>query len=154
MHNVQSIKKKETCKGWYSCVKSHTADLLVQARDIVVGCVQKEAYQIEFACLEKGKEIPRNNTLSMLSPILENGLLRIGDLLKHATLDTIEKPPLIILARSHIATLLTNHFHERVKHQGRVFTEASICSEGFWIVGAKRSINSALHKCVICSKLR
>lgn len=154
IHIVQSFKKKNTCKGWHHCVKPHTAGLLAQARDIVIKSVQREAYQADFACLEKGKEISRNSPLRKLAPVLENGLLRIGGRLEHAPLDAMEKHPLIIPGRSHVASLLTNHFHERVKHQGRVFTEASIHSEGFWIVGAKRCVNSALHKCVICNKLR
>ncbi len=53
----------------------------------------------------------------------------------------------------HVATLLINHYHERAKHQGRVFTEGAICTAGIWIVGAKRCISSVLHKCVTCNKL-
>lgn len=154
MHIVQSFKKKETCKGWHHCVQSHAADLLAKARDIVIGCVQREAYQTEFECLEKGKEIPRNSPFRKLSPVLKNGLLQIGGRLEHATLDTTVKHLLIIPGQSHVAALLTIHFLERMKHQSRVFTEASIRSEGFWIVGVKRCVNSAIHKCVICKKLR
>ena len=66
MHIVQSFKKKETCKGWHHCVKSHTTDLLAQARDIVIGCVQRETYQAEFECLEKGKEIPRSMSMFLI----------------------------------------------------------------------------------------
>ena len=47
-----------------------------------------------------------------------------------------------------------NYYHDRGKHQGRVFTEAALRSDGIWIVGAKRCINSILRKCVTCNKLR
>lgn len=42
---------------------------------------------------------------------------------------------------SYIATLLINHYHEKVNHQGRIFTEGAIRTGGFWIVGAKGRIN-------------
>ncbi|KAK2903743.1 hypothetical protein Q8A73_010400 [Channa argus] len=47
-----------------------------------------------------------------------------------------------------------NVLSDRVKHQGRIFTEAALRSEGLWIVGAKRCVNSHLRKCIICKKLR
>lgn len=53
-------QKISTCKLWHHCVKLHTADLLAQARDIVIKSVQRETYLADFACLEKGKEITRN----------------------------------------------------------------------------------------------
>ncbi|KAK3507778.1 hypothetical protein QTP70_000334 [Hemibagrus guttatus] len=55
---------------------------------------------------------------------------------------------------SHAAKLLVEHYHDRVKHQGRVFTESAIHNAGYWIVGVKKLINSILHKCVMCNKLR
>lgn len=97
IHIVQFFKKKNTCKGWHHFVKPHTADLLVRARDIVIKSVQREAYQADFACLEKGEEISRNSPLRKLSPFLEKGLLRIGGRLEHATLNAMEKHPLICL---------------------------------------------------------
>ncbi|XP_062393459.1 uncharacterized protein LOC134080863 [Sardina pilchardus] len=154
IHITQSFKHKESCRGWHHCAQPLPADLWAQAKAVIIGCVQREAYQAEFTCLEKGKEIPRNSPLRKLNPVLEHGLLTIGGRLEHATLSTTEKHPLIIPGRSHIATLLTKHFHERVKHQGRLFTEASIRTEGFWIIGAERCINSNLRNCVICTKLR
>ncbi|XP_062340765.1 uncharacterized protein LOC134039033 [Osmerus eperlanus] len=68
--------------------------------------------------------------------------------------DTEEKHPLIVYGRSHVGTLLINYYHERVKHQGRVFTEGAIRSDGIWIVGAKRCIARHLYRCVTCNKLR
>ncbi|XP_058881751.1 uncharacterized protein LOC131737334 [Acipenser ruthenus] len=147
-------EQKENCNGWHHCTKPHTSDELAKAKAVIIGCTQREAYKVEFTCLEKGKEIPKNSPLRKLNPIIdEEGLLRIGGRLKHSALNTAEKHPLIIPGRSHVATLLTNYYHERVKHQGRVFTEGAIRTGGIWIVGAKRCINSNLRKCVTCKKL-
>ncbi|XP_069028658.1 uncharacterized protein [Embiotoca jacksoni] len=67
-------------------------------------------------------------------------------------IDVTEKFPQIIPRRSHVATLLVRHFHERVKHQGRVLTEGAVHTAG--VIGAKRSINNMILKCVLCNKLR
>lgn len=102
-------------------------------------------------CQEKYLDSP----LRKLNPYVdEDGLLRIGGRLNQSMLDAKEKLPPVIPGRSYIATLIVRHYHEKVKHQGRVFTEGSIHSAGFWIIGAKRCINGTLHKCIICNKLR
>lgn len=35
-----------------------------------------------------------------------------------------------------------------------MFTEAAVRTAGYWIVGVKKHINSIIHKCVKCNKLR
>ena len=160
MHIIQSQRsapkaKHEICSGWHQCKNPHTAEELSKAENLVIKCVQKETYSKEFTCLAAGKDISKDSPLRKLNPCVgEDGLLRIGGRLNHATLSTREKFPLVIPGRSHIATLLVRHYHEKVKHQGRVFTEGSVRTAGFWIVGAKKCINSILHKCVVCNKLR
>ena len=156
--NILELKKAaakadhKTCTG---LTKPCTAEQLSKSETLIISCVQRETYKEEFTCLAAGKTIPKTSPLRKLDPYTdEDGLLRIGGRLKHAALDTREQFPIVIPARSHIATLLVRHYHERVKHQGRIFTEGSICAAGFWIIGAKRCINSILHKCVACNKLR
>lgn len=133
---------------------SHTSDTLSQAKAIITEYVQKEAYQVEVLFLQKGDVSPKSSSLRKLNPILdENGLLGISGQLQHAPLEMEEKHPLIIPSSSYVATLLVNHYHERVKHQSRGFTEASIRRGGIWIVGAKKCISSNLCKCVKCNRL-
>ena len=117
--------------------------------------IQREFYSKEIDRLYKKEPIPRNSTIQSLSPILDSdGLLRVGGRLKNAYLETREKTPIIIPGKHHIATLLVRHFHERVKHKGRHFTEGAVRSAGYWIVSSKRLISSVPHKCVKCRKLR
>jgi len=153
---VGAVKAKhEDCSGWHQCKRPHTAEELLKAETLIIRCVQRETYSKEFSCLAAGKNISKDSPLRKLNPLVdEDGLLRIGGRLNRSALDTREKMPLVIPARSHTATLLVSHYHEKVKHQGRVFTEASVHTAGFWIIGARKCINSILHKCVICNKLR
>lgn len=74
--------------------------------------------------------------------------------MRHCEAAANYKQPIIIPKGHHVATLLVRHFHQRVFHQGRKLTEGAIRTAGYWIVGARRLINSVIHNCVICRKLR
>ena len=97
----------------------------------------------------------KRSTLIDLDPILDSdGVLRIGGRLGNADISSGERNPIIIPHHLHITTLLIRHYHEKVRHQGRHFTEGAIRQAGFWIIGAKRSISSYIYNCVTCRKLR
>ena len=131
-----------------------TQDELDQAKRVILESVQKEAYPTEFAALSKKQDLPRASSIAALDPYMEDGLMRVGGRLKHARLDSQEKNPIILPRRNHVSTLLVRHFHERVHHQGRHYTEGAIRAGGFWIVGGKRLVSSILQKCVTCKRLR
>ncbi len=155
IHIAQSFKNKErSCSGWHRCESSYTPELLTQAESVIIRCVQREAYKAEIVHLENEKAIPKQSSLKRLDPVLQDGLLRIGGRLEQSTLLSNEKHPLVIPGHSYIATLLTNYYHDKVNHQGRVFTEGAIRTGGFWIIGAKRRISGILHKCITCHKQR
>ncbi len=158
IHIVQAYKANDhhnTCRSWHHCSKPRSVEELLQAETAIIKSVQREDYKEELNCIVERNDIPRNSPLRKLSPYLDNGgLLRIGGRLKNATLDLNEKFPLIIPGHSHVAKLLVEHYHDRVKHQGRVLTESAIRNAGYWIVGVRKLINSILHKCVICNKFR
>ena len=84
----------------------------------------------------------------------KDGLLRVGGRLERAALSYEESHPLILPSSHHITTLLITHYHRRVQHQGRHFTLGLIRSGGFWIVGGKRAVNSAINNCIKCKRLR
>ncbi|KAL0186268.1 hypothetical protein M9458_017938, partial [Cirrhinus mrigala] len=157
IHIIQTYKANDrhnTCRSWHHCLKPCSVEELLQAEVAIIKSVQREAYKEELTCIVERDSIPENSPLTKLSPYLDDGgLLRLGGRLKNASLDLNEKFPLIIPGRSHVARLLVEHYHDRVKRQGRMFTESAIRNVGYWIVGVKKLINSILHKCVICNKL-
>ena len=59
----------------------------------------------------------------------------------------------VIVPKCHISTLLVRHFHAKISHQGRGATEGSLCSNGYWVIGAKKLISTIIHNCVTCRKL-
>lgn len=159
IHVAQTYKssddRERACSSWHYCAKPRTVKELLQAEEVVIKSIQREAYQEELTCIAKKDDIPRHSALKKLNPYVDSrGLLRIGDRLKNATLDLQEKFPLIVPGRSHAAKLLVEYYHDRVKHQGRVFTESAIRNAGYWIIGVRKLINSIVHKCIVCNKLR
>ncbi|XP_063438190.1 uncharacterized protein LOC134719142 [Mytilus trossulus] len=66
----------------------------------------------------------------------------------------LDKHPYIIPRNHHVTILLIRHYHAKVQHQGRTMTEGAIRAAGLWILGVKRKVNSVIHNCVLCRKLR
>lgn len=117
--------------------------------------MQKESFNKDIKTLSKGGHLSSKVPLSKLNPFLdEDGLLRVGGRLKLADLNYPEKNPVILPGKHHVSALLIRHYHERVEHQGRIFTEGAIRAAGLWLIGGKRCISSILHGCVTCRKLR
>lgn len=148
-------KDANSCGGWHICKKGLAEKELTQAEQIVIRCVQHETYSDEIKCIQGKQDLPNSSPLLKLHPFMDSkGLLRVGGRISQSKLQENETNPLLIPGQNHIATLLIRHHHEGVKHQGRHLTEGAIRASGLWIVGAKRSINSVIHRCVTCRKLR
>ncbi|VDI03364.1 Hypothetical predicted protein [Mytilus galloprovincialis] len=81
-------------------------------------------------------------------------MLRIGGRIQNSNVPDIEKHPILLSGRHHIALLIVRHYHELSHHQGRHITEGSIRSAGFWITGLKSLVSSVISKCVKCRILR
>ncbi|XP_057209258.1 uncharacterized protein LOC130566061 isoform X1 [Triplophysa rosa] len=148
--NVTSHK----CKGWHQCSEIRTPEEQKAAKKLILLHTQKDLYPQEYTALQKEEQVSNSSMLWKLDPYIDDGLMRVGGLLRHASLDSELKNPIILPKQCHVAQLLVNYYHSKVHHQGRQFTEGAIRSAGLWIVGGKRLISSILHRCVICRRLR
>lgn len=79
--------------------------------------------------------------------------MRVGGRLRHASLESEFKNPIILSRQSHVTKLLVKHYHMEVNHQGWLFTEGAIRAAGMWIVVDKRLVSSLIPHCVTCRKL-
>ncbi len=123
------------------------------AETTIIKCVQQEIFQEELKSLYNGENISSQSSIKSLNPILDqHGLIRVGGRLPKADMTNEEKHPLIIPANHHISTLLIKHYHEKVVHQGRHFTEGALRTAGLWIIRAKKHISNFIKGCVICKK--
>lgn len=142
------------CNGWHRSDLPPTPDELSQAKEVILAAVQKKAFPREYEALIMNRPVPLNSCLCQLSPTLQNNLICVGGRLRNANIDTGEKNPVILPKDDHISILLVRHHHAQVKHQGRHLTEGAVRAAGLCLLGGKSLINSVLHKCVTCRKLR
>jgi hypothetical protein len=157
-HLCQSFHSPtDCCKGWHQCSRHRDTDTLKATETFIIKTVQGEAFATEIQCLRKGSTLPKTSPIISLSPVLDKeGLLRVGGRLDQAkdTVGLLSAHPVILPRKHHLSNLLVRHYHEKVKHQGRHFTEGALRSDGFWIVGAKRLVTSVIHRCFQCRRLR
>ena len=126
-----------------------------QAEAVIIRCVQHEAFRNDIESLKRSGKLPKSSLLAKLSPVIDkDGLLRVGGRLNQADLSNEERHPIILPKSSHVSALIIQHYHEKVQHQGRVFTHGAIRRSGYWIIGDKRLVNSIIDKCIKCKRLR
>ncbi|XP_069140927.1 uncharacterized protein [Argopecten irradians] len=143
------------CKDRHLCHIGKTPEALKESEVFILKVVQQDCFQQELDALKSGGALSRNSAIRNLDPFLDaDGLLRVGGRLRNSELTSQERNPIIIPKRHHVASLLISHYHQEVKHQGRMFTEGAIRSAGYWIIGSRRLVNSYLGKCVKCLRLR
>lgn len=149
------LSPDNACHGWHKCSKHLDEKQLHQAKVTIVRTVQRELYTEDIRRIEQGEPVKQSSPLSKLSPFVDSdGVLRVGGRLRRAQLTSEETHPMLIPAKHHLAQLIIRHFHETVSHQGRHFTEGAVRAAGFWVVGGKRAVSSAIFNCVTCRKLR
>ncbi|XP_057700851.1 uncharacterized protein LOC130921225 [Corythoichthys intestinalis] len=156
-HIAQSFKNNSevSCRGWHNCNKHLTEKSLQLAKTTIIRTVQREVFAEDIGCIEKGTALKNSSPLSKLNPFVDTqGLLKVGGRLKKAQLSAEETNPILVPGKHHLAQLIIRHFHEKLCHQGRHFTEGAVRAGGFWIVGGKRAVSSVIFKCITCRKLR
>lgn len=132
-----------------SCVERNEAEIFI------VKSVQRQAFHEEVKALLESSTLKSTSSLYNLDPFLgEQGVLRVGGRLRKATMPTRIKHPVILPKDCHITQLLIQHFHEKIQHQGRGMTLNEIRANGYWIIGGTKAVQSCIHKCVMCRKVR
>ena len=120
--------------------------------------LQRTAFQNEITRLshqEGNGKLTKNSSLLNLDPFLDDqGLLRVGGRLEKSSLPFEVKHPIILPRSSQVTDLIIDHFHNKVKHQGKGMTMNEIRSNGLWILGLSAAVSSHIHKCVCCRRQR
>ncbi|GAB1860692.1 hypothetical protein CAJAP_01771 [Camponotus japonicus] len=94
---------------------------------------QSRHYHTEVSSLDGNHTIPPRSPLKGLSPFLDNnGVMRVGGRLKHASLPEDQRHPLIVPPDSWIARLLVDSYHRRTMHGGVQLT-LGLLRQRFWI---------------------
>ncbi|XP_033744280.1 uncharacterized protein LOC117330168 [Pecten maximus] len=86
-----------------------------RAEEFIIKEVQDGSYGREVSNLLNKEAIPKNSSIEALAPTIDDdGILRVGGRLRKSNLSALEKNPILIPGKQHVATLLTRHFHASV----------------------------------------
>ena len=93
----------------------------------------------------------KRSNLQKLSPVLVNGLLRVGGHLERSSLSFDMKHPIILPQRHHITTLIIRHYHRLEGHMGSRQVLATI-RRFFWIIHGPSEVRKLIRICVECQR--
>lgn len=125
---------------------------LDRAESAIVRFCQWKRFADEIHSLQKGGSVKRNSHLYKLNPVLEEGILRVGDRLGRAAMPDDAKHPAVLARELHISNLILQSIHQQTGHGGRNHMLSEL-RQRFWIPGASTAIRRTLSKCVVCRRL-
>ena len=103
--------------------------------------------------MKLNKEVKKSSKLGNLTPVLVDGVLRVGGRLQKAVvLSWDEKHPVVLPKRHHVSQLIVRHYHESAAHSGR---EQTLCKlqRMFWIIGGRGRVKKTIRGCIRCRKM-
>ena len=118
----------------------------------MIKLVQSQSFD-EIGQLKTNHKIPSSSKLRNLDPFLdEEGLLRVGGRLKFGQLPYAFKHQIILPNSHHAVQLLLRHLHQSYHHVGKEQL-LSIVRQKYWIVKARKAIQSIIRSCTKCQNV-
>ena len=158
------IRYKEYCVSRFMQKKSLedvkrgelSPDELNLATNVIMRHVQQKAYPAEMDKLNKCNsqeyaQINQASTLVKLTPIIKDGVMRVGGRIDRAPIGYESRHPIILPNQHHLTTLIIRHHHTVSKHAGPMQVLVSLRQE-FWIVKGRAAVKRELNKCIQCKK--
>lgn len=119
----------------------------------LIKIVQSESFD-EIKSIRAQKAIGLKSSIRNLDPFLDrDGILRVGGRLQQSSFSESEKFPIILPSKHHFTTILIRHEHLLLKHGGLALVLQKI-RQRFWIVNAKVTVNTIIHRCVVCFRYK
>lgn len=150
--HLSSEHKAEVIKA-LACSSLLTVEELAKAEFEIIKFCQRRRFSDERISLQTDTSVRKNSSIYKLSPVLEDGILRVGGRLSRAAMPEESRHPIILAKDSHISNILLKHIHEEVGHGGRNYVLSRL-RQKYWIPGATTAIRRLLTKCVVCRRLQ
>jgi len=115
---------------------------------------QLESFGREVNLLENGKGISKKSKIFHLSPILENGILKVKGTIDQAEgIGLAMKRPIILDPNNLYTKLLADYWHKRGGHHGMERILNDIRTE-FWILRMRAAVKASWNRCQFCKNRR
>lgn len=133
----------------------NTSDLSVSdlklAELYAIKTVQQDVFHNEYIALCKGTAIVQSSQIVCLSPIMQDGLLRVGGRLQRAQIPHDSKHQLLLPNKHLITDAIISHAHRNNGHIG-INATLAYTREHYWIINAKSAIKRVLSRCITCKR--
>ncbi|KAJ8024879.1 hypothetical protein HOLleu_34915 [Holothuria leucospilota] len=120
---------------------------LKEAEMETVEWVQRES----FPTAKKSPSKCKVTAFRKLSPVLVQGVLRVGGRLSRSQLNYDQKHPVILPSDHHVTKLIIEHHHSSVGHIGAGMTWASLWNH-HWVMRGGATVRKVIGKCLTSRK--
>ena len=130
---------------------------VLAAESNILRAVQREAFPNKLPLLaqkESGSQkncLPKSSPLRNLSPVLVDGMLRVGGRLENAPVLPEVMHPAILPSKHHVTNLVIQNCHCQQGHCGPCQVLA-FTRQRFWIVRGLSAVRRDLTSCMECRK--
>ena len=114
---------------------------------------QGDSFSTEIVKLQEGRMVSKGSPLYRLSPVIQDGILRVGGRLNRSAMQEESKHPVILAKDSHITPLILRSVHEELGHSGRNHVLSKV-RQKYWILRSHAAIRRTLSRCVTCRRQR
>lgn len=139
---------------------SHTPHIsaveIVDARLFWIRRIQQEFFAEELGLLKRGLSVAQEAKTSKmcdLTPILVNGIIRVGGRLANAKMSDAAKHPVILPHEHHFCKLLAVEAHESLHHYGVNYVISRLRAR-YWITNVRTLAKQTIFDCLQCHRRR
>ena len=118
-HAIRAVARVGRWRKGSKTQEPLSVEELEKAEMIVIKGLQAQTFLQERTHLSENVTLPKSSSLHQLDPIVQDGLIRVGGRLKHASMPNHERHPVVLPKRGHVTNLIIDHCHKRTAHQGR-----------------------------------
>ena len=139
-----------------------TVNELKEATLRLVKFVQCQCYLKEFVSLQElgsfdnigkchSRQCLRDLSLRKLSPVVVDGVLRLGGRIQRSHLPLESRHPIILPSRHYLSELIIGYYHVKVGHSGVLHTLAAT-RKYYWILHGHAAVKRVIGRCAVCCR--
>lgn len=147
LHNSKPQNRRERRNGTVT-----TAELR-ETTEILVRIAQEERFNQDFADIARDGQVRKNSKLKALSPLVSNGVLRVGGRLRNAPVTYNQRHPMILPDRHPLTDLILKFYHLSNLHAGPQLMTAAV-RERFWPLRVRNLARQVVHSCIKCFRCK
>ncbi|XP_055714253.1 uncharacterized protein LOC129808500 [Phlebotomus papatasi] len=125
-----------------------------EAETTLLRHIQAESYPEELKSLYSGNSVSRQSRILNLNPFIDNnGIMRVGGRISHASVSYEQKFPIILPQSHRVTEMIVREIHQDLLHGGAQLMLAHL-RQSFWPVRGLDVCKRIIRQCVTCFKVK